>query len=126
MTQLIDAYEKALAEIETYGYEVKEVCLKLPERPTIGTFFSFFENPATGDMLCRTYMHGDETSEKSVSFVRVLNPMCLKLRNQALVWQYLENGVFMYRHSQTQTTREINEKNGVISLYKTRMLQRPI
>ncbi|MBQ6510997.1 hypothetical protein IJI94_03500 [Candidatus Saccharibacteria bacterium] len=116
MTRM-QAFNLAEAEIKDYyKLPVKKVCLDLPTKATEGTFFAFFENPVTGKMLCRTYLY--DRKEKSVSFVEVLNPLSLKLRNPALVEAYLENGSFLYRNTISHTKFE--EEHGVISMFKTK------
>lgn len=122
MTRL-EAFNLAKAEIETFGFTVKRVCLNLPTEAPTGTFYAFFENPITGEMLCRTYFYDRE--ERGISFVEVLNPKLLKLRNPALVQAYLENGNFIYRNVITATIKNPKEENGVISLFRTRMLSMP-
>lgn len=128
MTRM-EAFVLAESEIKDYyKLPVKKVCLDLPTKATEGTFFAFFENPVTGKMLCRTYRYDKEkTGETTVSFVEVLNPLALKLRNPALVQAYLENGNFLYRDTAYHTTFEPQKENEkIISMFKTRMVTRPV
>ncbi len=123
MTRM-EAFNLAKAEIKTYGFPVKRASLELSEKPPEGVFYSLFQNPKTGEMLCRTYMYDKE--EKTVSFIQVLNPIALGLRNPALVRAYLENGNFIYRNALTQTKVDPKEENGIISLFSTKLLKIPI
>ena len=123
----MEAFNLAKIEIETFGFEVNKVRLKLPTEVPEGRFFALFQNPKTKQTLFRTYRY--EQEKPTVSFVEIVNPDSIRAQNEPLFKAYLENGRFLYRNSVTYTeklSRPKTNKDGTISLSVTKMVSIPL
>ncbi len=120
-----EAFEIAMAEIKKYGYNVQTRKIQIPKPGELkdGAFFSFFEDPKTGDGFCRTYIF-DIGKEQTVSFFKIKNYDEWKEKTPVLVENYLTNGVFLYRNSNTDRKVKTETNGNIISLIFSRELDR--